>query len=224
MVDLVKIRRKAREKSLAKAATAAADHDSSEGHQSQVTAGVSMDPAESAQLRLERFKASLGTNRKIAATAAAVDGASVGAKLELLVFSMGGEQYAVPIETIAEIIEPRAETPVPNSDPAVLGIISLRGTIVTIVDAGRKLGHPGAGSGVDARTIVIERDGELTGFKVDRIFRVVTVAQSEIEKTPLLQSGEKASGRSDFGGSVVVGVFRLGESLSILLSLDELLA
>ena len=48
---------------------------------------------------------------------------------ELLVFSIDGAPYALPIERIREIVRPRALTPVPHVPSAVLGVISLRGEI-----------------------------------------------------------------------------------------------
>lgn len=225
MVDLVKVRRKAKEKkeeALAKAARSAESSAieisvSPEFVEARLKASTEpvVLPIESSQLRLDRYKASLSANRTVASASSGPGKEPVASGRELLIFSIGAEQYAVPIESIAEIIEPRRETPVPNADPAVLGVISLRGTIVTIVDAGRKLGHAGAGNGPDARTIVVQREGELIGFKVDRISRVVAVAESEIETAPQLVAEER--------GELVAGVFKHDDHLSILLSLDELL-
>ena len=47
---------------------------------------------------------------------------------------ISGEHYAVDIERIVEIVRPRPVTRIPNADPSVVGIVSLRGTIVTLVD------------------------------------------------------------------------------------------
>src|SRR5882762_626601 len=53
-------------------------------------------------------------------------------QVELLSFLIAGEQYAVSIDHLVEIVTPREATRVPNADPTIVGIISLRGTIVTI--------------------------------------------------------------------------------------------
>ena len=63
---------------------------------------------------------------------------------------------------------------IPNADPSIVGIISLRGTIVTLLDARRKLRHPPAAApGIDTRINVLEHHGETVGFEVDRVLRVV---------------------------------------------------
>lgn len=179
------------------------------------------DPAAAPVLtstKLERFKEQAGRRRETEAalsdeeeTAAAAEG-----KLELLTFAMAGEQYAVDIERIVEIVTPRPVTRIPNSDNTVLGITSLRGTIVTLVDVRGKLGHGGAGQAdAETRVIVIDSGNETVGFVVDRVLRVVKAAVVEIEPHPVVHATEL--------DEAIRGVFRTGDALTILLDLDKLL-
>jgi purine-binding chemotaxis protein CheW len=129
---------------------------------------------------------------------------------------MAGEQYAVDIERIVEIVTPRAVTRIPNADPSVVGIISLRGTIVTLVDVRRKLRHREAGKDTDdTRIVVIDFHREIVGFIVDRVLRVVKSSAGEIERHPVVHATELDES--------VRGVFRSGGALTILLDLDKLL-
>jgi len=137
-------------------------------------------------------------------------------QVELLSFVIAGEQYAVSIDHIVEIVTPREATHVPNADPTIVGIISLRGTIVTVIDVRRKLRHPSSDSGKDARVIVVERGGETLGFEVDRVLRVLKVDSAAIEPHPVVHSSELSE--------AVRGVFRHANALTILLDLDKLLA
>jgi purine-binding chemotaxis protein CheW len=137
-------------------------------------------------------------------------------QVELLSFIIAGEQYAVSIDHIVEIVTPRGATRVPNADPTIVGIISLRGTIVTVIDVRRKLRHPPAGKGKDARIIVVERGGEALGFEVDRVLRVLKVDSAAVEPHPVVHSSELSE--------AVRGVFRHANALTILLDLDKLLA
>jgi purine-binding chemotaxis protein CheW len=136
--------------------------------------------------------------------------------VELLSFIIAGEQYAVSIDHLVEIVTPREATHVPNADPTIVGIISLRGTIVTVIDVRRKLRHPPAAAGNDARIIVAERAGETLGFEVDRVLRVLKVDSAAIEPHPVVHSSELSE--------AVRGVFRQANALTILLDLDKLLA
>jgi len=137
-------------------------------------------------------------------------------QVELLSFIISGEQYAVSIDHLVEIVTPREATHVPNADPTIVGIISLRGTIVTVIDVRRKLRHPPATAGNDARIIVAERAGETLGFEVDRVLRVLKVNSAVIEPHPVVHSSELSE--------AVRGVFRHANALTILLDLDKLLA
>src|ERR1700741_766074 len=103
--------------------------------------------------KLETFKAEAGKRR--AFETGKSDEAVSENQLELLTFVIAGEQYAVDIERIVEIVTPRAVTRIPNADSSVVGIISLRGTIVTLVDVRRKLRHREAGDANEDTRIVV---------------------------------------------------------------------
>jgi purine-binding chemotaxis protein CheW len=165
--------------------------------------------------KLEAFKATAGRAKDFERSSFA-SGIADEERVELLMFAMAGEQYAIDIERIAEIINPRKPTPVPNAPPAVVGIISLRGTIVTMLDLRRELGHdPGYTAGPETRTIVVEDGGGLAGFVVDRVLRVVKVAVSEIQSHPVVSPAEQRD--------AIRGVFRHGSALTVILDIEKLL-
>lgn len=168
----------------------------------------------SASSKLDRFKQLAGTQREGLVHASAV--LDEEQQIEVLTFAIAGEHYAAAIERVVEIIPTRAATRVPNAEASVRGIISLRGTIVTVMDARARLGHPRADSGPDSRIIVVERGSETLGFEVDRVLRVVKVEASAIEPHPVVHASEARE--------PIRGVFRQASALTILLDLDKLLA
>lgn len=238
MVDLAKIRKKAK-KALADAAEAlSAAPESVAGVTPVATGGAAENvagpiapapvdaapqtsvPARDAgddlpptTTKLERFKEQAGRRRETQKTEEVVQVA--GELLELLTFKIADEQYAVDIERIVEIVTPRPLTRIPNADSSVLGIISLRGTIVTLVDVRRRLGHATAPDTADTRIVVIDFRNETVGFVVDRVQRVVKVAATAIEPHPVVHSAELQES--------IRGVFRVAGALTILLDLDKLL-
>jgi purine-binding chemotaxis protein CheW len=164
--------------------------------------------------KLDTFKAEAGKRRAFE-TAKSDDATKVN-QLELLTFVIAGEQYAVDIERIVEIVTPRAVTRIPNADSSVVGIMSLRGTIVTLVDVRRKLRHGEAGDdNDDTRIVVVDFHHEIIGFIVDRVLRVVKAAAGDVERHPVVHATELDDS--------VRGVFRAGGALTILLDLDKLL-
>ncbi len=217
MVDLVKIRRKAKEKGAAPPPVAASPPVAEEAQvhpgNGQRATGNEQPATGSAPSKLDRFLQTAGTRR--GGAVAQVDMAAEE-QLELLTFDLAGEQYAVPIETIVEVVTPRSVTPIPNADSAVVGIMSLRGTIVTLIDVRRRLRHPkGAAVDADPRIVVAEHRGEHVGFEVDRVLRVVKVEAAEVDPHPVVHSTELDES--------IRGVFRHGDALTILLDLDKLL-
>ena len=214
MVDLVKIRKKAkRNAGVPPAEPAASPPPVDEPKVGGEDAAESAGGDAGAPSKLEKFRETAGKRRE--AEAAKVEEAAT-AQLELLTFVIAGEQYAVDIERIVEIVTPRTSTRIPNADLSVVGIMSLRGTIVTLVDVRRKLRHPAAGEPTaDTRIVVIDYKNEMIGFVVDRVLRVVKAAAGEIEAHPVVHSTELDES--------IRGVFRAGNALTILLDLDKLL-
>jgi purine-binding chemotaxis protein CheW len=103
------------------------------------------------------------------------------AQRELLVFLLDGAAYALPIERVRKIVRLRALTPVPHVPPSVLGVLSLRGEIVQVVDARGRLGLTSIVPSRSARVIVMtSEDGGVTGLLVDAVREVLRVEEREL--------------------------------------------
>lgn len=166
--------------------------------------------------KLERFKQTAGRREEVRREESSVAVTEAVEELELLTFMVAGEQYAIEIEKIVEIIAPRPTTRVPNAAANIVGIISLRGTIVTILDFRGMLGHPPSeGEGPDTRMIVVEHAGEIAGFVVDKVWRKISIDPSEVESHPIVSANEQSE--------YIRGVFQQGSALSIVLDLERLL-
>jgi len=243
MVDLVKARKKANEKKaelaqlkasaipvheVPPAYTEAAPKSAGVEAATHESKGEKLEPIQEqvqspsivpgrALRRLDEIKAALGTKRIFSSSENAGGATEESAPLlELLLFSISGETYAVPIEKIVEIIGVRPATRVPNSDDSIVGIISLRGTIVTILDLRRRLGHSILAAVRDeTRIIVVEQEGETAGFVVDKVSRVVRLDTALIGPPPTLAASDQTD--------LIRGVFQHGNNLAILLDLEKLL-
>ncbi len=202
MVDLVKVRKKAKEKKGVPPPTPAAPG----GNAAEVGGGTQKS-------KIERFLETAGQRR---ATKKQESNEPAKAQIELLTFDLAGELYAIDIEHVVEIVTPRPITRVPNADPSVVGILSLRGMIVTLIDARSRLRHRAAeGKGPDVRIIVVDLEGQSMGFVVDRVLRVVKVEVDAVEPHPVVHTSEQEES--------VRGVFRHDDALTILLDLEKLL-
>jgi purine-binding chemotaxis protein CheW len=152
-----------------------------------------------------------GTSR-----AAARRAADLGQRTEFLAFSLAGELYAVKIAYIAEILKPPPITEVPRAPHNVIGVVSVRGRLVTILDLRRRLKLPEAKA--DRRTRILLtglEHGESIGLLVDEVMQVYRLAESEIEPAHVLGGDQPAH---------IAGIGRPEGALLILLDLGPILA
>lgn len=115
-----------------------------------------------------------------------------GKRAEYLAFSLGGEAYAIEIGNIVEILKPLPITEVPRADPDVVGVMSVRGRLVVVLDLKRrfKLGARGAGEGLRKknRILLVDAIDEEIGLLVDEVLQVYRLTDSEIEPPTVLGS------------------------------------
>jgi purine-binding chemotaxis protein CheW len=102
---------------------------------------------------------------------------------QLVVFSLGNEEYALPITQVHEIIrwtEPRA---VATDAAWVRGVISLRGKIVPVYDLAARLGLPSEHD-ASAKIVIVETATDVAGVIVDDVEEVLTVELDQLEDVP----------------------------------------
>lgn len=132
-----------------------------------------------------------------------------------LTFSLGQEEYGLDITHIREIIKPREITDIPRVPGFLLGIISLRGSIIPIFDLKSRL-KLGSGSMTPEARIVVCFHGQRTaGLLVDRITQVVSLPATKIEPPPAVLSG--------LDRDLVEGVGRHDGKMMILLQMASVL-
>jgi purine-binding chemotaxis protein CheW len=102
---------------------------------------------------------------------------------QLVVFSLGAEEYALPIAAVSEIIrfsEPRS---VASEVAWIRGVIGLRGKIIPIFDLAARLELPG-GDSEPGKIVILETGSDQVGVMVDEVEEVLTVESSQLEPVP----------------------------------------
>ena len=107
-----------------------------------------------------------------------------GQTVLLATFFVRDALCALDAAGVQEVIRLGAVTPVPYAPQEVVGIVNLRGRIVTIVDLGLRLGFPRAAGGGDSRIFIIEDRNEFIGLLVDRVDEVVEVERDHWQPPP----------------------------------------
>ncbi len=132
---------------------------------------------------------------------------------QLVICSLGAEEYALPIEQVREILRASVPRPVASDVPWMRGVISLRGRLLPVHDLATRL-RVGAAPGARAKIVVVEIDGaDPAGLVVDDVVEVLTVASAQIEEV----AATSLDGRP-------AAVVKLGERLVLLLDGAVLLA
>jgi purine-binding chemotaxis protein CheW len=102
---------------------------------------------------------------------------------QLVVFTLGTEQYALPIQQVHEIIRYSEPRSVASRADWVRGVISLRGRIVPVYDLAARLGVPSELSD-QSKIVIVEVGSETAGVIVDGVEEVLTVEDNEIQDAP----------------------------------------
>jgi purine-binding chemotaxis protein CheW len=131
-------------------------------------------------------------------------------------FSLEGETYGVNVMHVQEVLKLTDIAPVPGAPVYVLGIINLRGNVVTVVDTRRLFGLPQQEANDLTRIVILEVDKQVVGILVDSVTEVVELDGSQVESPPTVGAEE--------GGRYIHGVHSDGERLIILVDLSRVLA
>ncbi|MEM1232617.1 MAG: chemotaxis protein CheW [Pseudomonadota bacterium] len=106
------------------------------------------------------------------------------AMLELLSFTLAGQDYAVDIMLVREIRNWSKPTPLPKTPDYVRGVINLRGTVLPILDLARRLELDGEASQERAVYIVLNDGGRLFGITVDAVSDILTIPLDALQDPP----------------------------------------
>jgi len=131
---------------------------------------------------------------------------------EFLAFTLGGDLYAVELGKVREILSPPPITEVPRTAPGILGLCSVRGLLVTVIDLRQRIGLPAAAVTRRSRILLVRSgDGEVLGLLVDEVRQVVRLSEADVELASTVLGGDVAEH--------VVGIGRAPGAEFILLDL-----
>lgn len=139
--------------------------------------------------------------------------------LQVVVFSLGKEEYAVPINQAREIIKTPHMTHVPDTPGFVRGIIDVRGQIVVVVDLLRIFETQKIGEHVEGYIILAEINENVFGIIVDNVSEILRIAGEDIRKPPAAMAS-----RIHKGYIRGIGILGEGKRLLIILELAKILS
>ncbi len=140
--------------------------------------------------------------------------------LQWVTFRLDNETYGVNVMQVQEVLRMTEIAPVPGAPDYVLGIINLRGNVVTVIDTRKRFGLEPREVDDATRIVITEIEQQVIGMLVDAVAEVVDVRMSEIETAPNV--GNDESSRFIQGVSSREGELLILVDLNKLLSADEL--
>jgi purine-binding chemotaxis protein CheW len=135
--------------------------------------------------------------------------------VELATFYVGEALCGMDILKVQEINKLMEMTTVPQAPDYVMGILNLRGQIVTIIDLGKKLGLVSTELNDTSRNIIVNSKGEYIGLLVSQISDVVEADWKKVEAPPANIGGVQ--------GKFFKGVFKTENRLVGILDVEKVL-
>ncbi len=136
--------------------------------------------------------------------------------LQWVTFRLGNETYGINVMQVQEVLRYTDIAPVPGAPIYVLGIINLRGNVVTVIDTCQRFGLQPIDVSDNTRIVIIEAESQVIGILVDSVAEVVYLRSSEIESAPNVGNDESAK--------FIQGVANRNGELLILVDLNKLLS
>lgn len=130
-------------------------------------------------------------------------------------FRLEDETYGINVMQVQEVLPMTDIAPVPGSPPFVMGIINLRGNVVTVIDTRMRFGLSTCEPEDNSRIVVIESGDQIAGMLVDSVAEVIEVRASEVDTAPGVGNEESAR--------YIYGVVSRDEQLLILIDINRML-
>lgn len=136
--------------------------------------------------------------------------------LQWVTFKLDRETYGINVMQVQEVLRYTEVAPVPGAPMYVMGIINLRGNVVTVIDTRIRFGLESVEINDNARIVIIEAETQVIGILVDSVAEVVYLKSSEIDAAPNVGNDESAK--------FIQGVSHRDGELLILVDLNQLLS
>ncbi len=136
--------------------------------------------------------------------------------LRWVTFKLEKEKYGINVMQVQEVLRVTEIAPVPGAPDYVLGIINLRGNVVTVIDTRKRFGLPVKDMDDSTRIVIIEAEEQVVGILVDSVAEVVDLRLNEVDSAPNVGTDESAK--------FIQGVASLDGELLIIVDLNRLLS
>jgi purine-binding chemotaxis protein CheW len=136
--------------------------------------------------------------------------------LQVVSFRLAGDEYALDITAVKEVIQAAGITPVPGLPRWIRGVINLRGTVIPVVDLRAQFGLTAPPEDDLTRILITRHRDRLVGFVVDAVSQVLKVPRSDVQPAP--------AAIAQIAGRYLAGIARIAPGrLAILIDIEAVL-
>ena len=137
--------------------------------------------------------------------------------IQWVTFKLDEEIYGINVMQVQEVLRLTEIAPVPGAPDYVMGIVNLRGNVVTVIDTRKRFGLFQKEADDSTRIVIIEVDNQVIDILVDSVAEVVNIRSSDIESTPNLGEDNESS-------KYIQGVYSKEGSILILVDVNKMLS
>ncbi|MBT4761030.1 MAG: purine-binding chemotaxis protein CheW [Bdellovibrionaceae bacterium] len=132
-----------------------------------------------------------------------------------LEFSLGNENYAVPLLDVKEVIAVPDTTPIPHAPSHFVGIMNLRGQVISIVDLRKKMKISPKEQSEEVAVVILEVQEITLGVIVDQVNRVLGIREDQISEAPQIEG----KNNHDY----MLGIYRGENTMTVLMNVFKIL-
>ena len=136
--------------------------------------------------------------------------------LQLVTFTLRGQEFGIDIHDVLEIIRCMPVTCLPEAPTYVDGLLNLRGKIIPVIDLRTLLGMERRAIDGQSRVVVVRLDRRVLGFVVDEVSQVLRITRDVIEPPPRMVA--------EVQSELVQAVGNMDDRMLIVLDLNRVLA
>ncbi|NLM40997.1 MAG: chemotaxis protein CheW [Firmicutes bacterium] len=118
-----------------------------------------------------------------------MDGRQEPQEFQVVVFSVAGTEFAIPIAVVREIIAVAKLVSLPDMPSSMVGIINVRGSILPVIDLRARfaMGGGSIGDGDKQKILLVEVEDGMVGFLVDTVSEVLRISRRSVESLDAIQ-------------------------------------
>ena len=136
-------------------------------------------------------------------------------KEKMVIFSLGGEDYALGIDSVREVLALQEIRLIPRVSQVIEGMINLRGYIIIVIDMRKRFNIEIKADTREERIMICKIKNFIVGLIVDSVSKVILVDKDDVQPTPGIL-------KTQIGTDFISGIVKITGKVTVMLDLENL--